>query len=503
MSFDQAKRGVHVSNGPGIVASLKGFTAYAAGDEVLLNALIVRLNALSDEPWQEVVRALTTEITAVGYDQHPSLACVVVEDDRVAAFVFGDTTLSIVIDGSETLLNGNDSSTWIDVTLHGGIERVLAGTQSDSPIVGVLRDGAIPAGGFMLDTHGPMPASGRWTNETQRTVDSTDDAPEAVEEPSIEEEMPITEEATVDDSAPAPAQLAEDAPSSSPQPAHSNAGGMFARIDERTSSNDLEEFSTAEVDAVPELSPEPVEQVEQDVSLDSAPAWEQVSPLEADPESVFADPDDEMPNATDEPIDAEFAIGQTEPNPISQPSAEHAAESAPAATATLTATRPTIRGVECSDGHLTNPRRSTCTTCGIPVAADAPEKQGVRPSLGTLTFDDGASLSIDRPAAIGADVAAGYSINDELATIVRLDDGIGGVDSLHMEVRLSGWNVEIVDMESAGGTYTLQGKERHTRTRLRSGQSVTLQPGMSVEAGGRSFTYTLGPTPISLSPTEH
>jgi len=118
MSFD-ANRGVHISTGSGIVAHLQGLTAFADGEESELNTLVARLNALATVEWTEVVRTLTAEINAVGYDSHPTIACVSIEDDRVAAFVFGDTALSLVIDSSETVLDGSESSTWIDVTLHG------------------------------------------------------------------------------------------------------------------------------------------------------------------------------------------------------------------------------------------------------------------------------------------------------------------------------------------------------------------------------------------------
>ena len=134
-------------------------------------------------------------------------------------------------------------------------------------------------------------------------------------------------------------------------------------------------------------------------------------------------------------------------------------------------------------------------TCGARIEPDAAEDTGDRPPLGTLTFDDGAQLVIERPAAIGSDVPAGYSVAGEPATIIRLDDGEGGVDDLHLELRLSGWDVEIVDMMSNGGTYTVTNDERQTRTKMRSGQSITLKTGMTVEAGRRSFTYTVGPTP--------
>jgi hypothetical protein len=75
---------------------------------------------------------------------------------------------------------------------------------------------------------------------------------------------------------------------------------------------------------------------------------------------------------------------------------------------------------------------------------------------------------------------------------VRLDDGSGGVSAVQVEIRTVGWDVEIHDMNSENGTYTILLGERQTRTRLRAGQSVLLQQNMMVEVGSRRFTYTVG-----------
>ena len=84
----------------------------------------------------------------------------------------------------------------------------------------------------------------------------------------------------------------------------------------------------------------------------------------------------------------------------------------------------------------------------------------------------------------------------EPTTTVRLDDGHDGVSAVQIEVRPAGWNLEIVDVNSANGTYTIPSKGSQTRTRLRPGRPVTLKDGMVVEAGTRTFTFTLEPTAV-------
>ena len=160
-------RGVHVTPGSGIIARLGSFAAFARGEEDGINQLIVRLNALADAPWAEVVRTLTSDIAQTGFDNHPELACASVAEDRVGVLVFGDLELVLQgADGSVTRFAGRDSSTWIDLSVPGRIDRIRCGPQSASAVVGVLRDGVVPGGGFLFDRHGPIPAAGRWDADT-------------------------------------------------------------------------------------------------------------------------------------------------------------------------------------------------------------------------------------------------------------------------------------------------------------------------------------------------
>ena len=462
--MEHQTRGVHVSAGDGIVAHVENLTAYAAGDEGRLNELLVRINALAGAPWQEIVRTLTADIAEADYNQHPRLACVSVEHDRVAALVFGDTSLSITIDGAETVLDGRDSSTWIDVALRGSVERIHAGAQSESAVVGVLRDGVVPAGGFLLDTEGPMPASGRWsemvsaaseksaeaspghdveeapiaTQTDEHAASPIDEEPMPVPSPSAAEPAPVAEA----DSGPEPDDAMSDAPT--PKPAR----GMFARIEE-----------LGRKDAIPTPG---------DADDQSGPRLFGSSPF---------------------PAEGINGVSTNDTSPAAMAAAQ------PSQAATLAPERAQIRGVLCPAGHLTAPNEATCRSCQAHIAPDAAVVSGDRPVLGVLTFDDGAVLSIDRPAVIGSNVPTGYAVETEPATIVRLDDGAGGVSDIQVEVRLSGWTVEIVDMQSENGTYTSLNGERQTRTKLRPGQRVALQHDMTIETGGRSFAFTSGPGP--------
>ena len=496
--MEDQTRGVHISSGDGIVAHVKNLTAYASGEERRINELLVRLNALAGAPWQEIVRTLTADIAEADYDDHPRLACVSVEPDRVAALVFGDTSLSITIDGSETVLDGRDSSTWIDVAIHGSVERIHAGTQSESAVVGVLRDGVIPAGGFLLDTSGPIPASGRWSEMAHAAaeeaatvaavaasadVDSEAEAVvEALQEASTPEPLPIREKV---EAAPIESASTEDVADSNNDEASNEQVIGEAQADDQDDAQVADQIADA-------TEPIPAEAETEAPAVSAAPAArgmfariEQLGRPESGVDSEAA-------------ADGERPFGASPFTPTAEPATSNGdsgsqvdATASSQAVATLT-DRNQIRGVLCVADHITAPNETTCRTCGQSVPSNAQVVTGTRPALGMLTFDDGAALTIDRPAAIGANVPSGYLIDGEPATIVRLDDGVGGVSAVQLEVRLSGWDVEIVDMQSTNGTYTMLRGERQTRTKLRAGQSVTLQPGMTVETGGRSFMFAVG-----------
>ena len=393
-------RGVHVTPGSGVVARLGSFVAYARGDDDGINKLIVRLNALADAPWPEVVRTLTSDIAETGYDAHPELACASIAEDRIGVLVFGDLELFVESEDGEQVFAGRDSSTWIDLAVREMADRVRCGEQAESDVVGVLRDGVVPGGGFLFDRTGPIPAARRWVPVDTRIVTDAD--------PAIDAELEPLPEGS-DDGEHAPDQVEAAASTSPPR------------------------------------RPMP------------APTVSVVEPADADARepSVTGVP---SPSDDDEP-----AI--------------------------------TITGVVCDEGHLTNPSAFSCHRCGAALPEDADPVDGPRPALGRLIFDDGAVLELDRPVVIGSDVPAGYEIDGEPAIVVELENEDGTVSPVHVEVRLSGWEVEIVDVESTGGTSVRSRRELKSRTRLRSSQPTLVHPGTEVRLGSRSFVFTVGPPP--------
>jgi hypothetical protein len=152
-------------------------------------------------------------------------------------------------------------------------------------------------------------------------------------------------------------------------------------------------------------------------------------------------------------------------------------------------TRPKVKGFLCSRGHLNDPRVLFCNLCGIRMA----EKtgvfiEGVRPPLGLLVFDNGATVSMDADYLLGREPETDPRVQSgELRPLLVIDQ-TGGVSRHHAEIRLEGWDVVLVDTGSANGTLVApQGAPQWSS--LVPGQPVRLTPGMAVRMGSRQFAF--------------
>ena len=152
-------------------------------------------------------------------------------------------------------------------------------------------------------------------------------------------------------------------------------------------------------------------------------------------------------------------------------------------------TRPKVKGFLCSRGHLNDPRVLFCNLCGIRMA----EKtgvfiEGVRPPLGLLVFDNGATVSMDADYLLGREPETDPRVQSgELRPLLVIDQ-TGGVSRHHAEIRLEGWDVLLLDTGSANGTLVApQGAPQWSS--LVPGQPVRLTPGMAVRMGSRQFAF--------------
>ena len=110
-----------------------------------------------------------------------------------------------------------------------------------------------------------------------------------------------------------------------------------------------------------------------------------------------------------------------------------------------------------------------------------------RPPLGILVFDDGATFALDLPYVIGRQPGEHPTVQGAPARPLLLDDPDKTLSRSHAEVRLTGWDAEIVDRDSTNGTY-FQSPDGPWQ-QLESRTPVVLAPGANVRVGGHRFVF--------------
>jgi FHA domain-containing protein len=209
------------------------------------------------------------------------------------------------------------------------------------------------------------------------------------------------------------------------------------------------------------------------------------------PAPVAAQPPAPAPVELPAPVRSALLFGgaaEAEParEPLPTPGAESA--STPAA-AEPEDERAKVKGILCKNGHLNDPRAGFCALCGIRTTQQtAVLIEGVRPPLGLLVFDDGATVSLDMDYLLGREPETDERVaSGQLRPLLVLDQ-TGGVSRHHAEIRLEGWDVLLVDTGSANGTLVAP-RGAPGWSSLVPNQPVRLTPGMAVRMGGRQFAF--------------
>jgi hypothetical protein len=151
--------------------------------------------------------------------------------------------------------------------------------------------------------------------------------------------------------------------------------------------------------------------------------------------------------------------------------------------------RPKVLGVLCRNDHFNDPSLRYCSVCGISMAQQTlVQHEGPRPPLGVLLLDDGSTFRLDLDYIVGREPQADPEVISGTVRPLRITDPDGVVSRRHLRVALVGWNVEVVDLGSANGTFVaLPGdQERH---QLAPNQPFVVRPGTQVTMGRRWFRY--------------
>jgi hypothetical protein len=147
---------------------------------------------------------------------------------------------------------------------------------------------------------------------------------------------------------------------------------------------------------------------------------------------------------------------------------------------------PVVAGVLCVRGHLNRPGLTTCARCHTRMPVGAREHvSGTRPPLGVLMTDDGAIYRLDRSYLVGSNASRDPTVGGGLARplVLRGSD----VSGSHAELRLTDWDVTVVDRGSAAGTCIFEPGATEW-SRLRPYEPRAVSPGTHVAFGQRVVT---------------
>jgi pSer/pThr/pTyr-binding forkhead associated (FHA) protein len=115
-----------------------------------------------------------------------------------------------------------------------------------------------------------------------------------------------------------------------------------------------------------------------------------------------------------------------------------------------------------------------------------------RPVLGALAFSNGMRIGLDRSAIVGRSPRTERVSANEIPQLVVVPSPEADISRNHVEVRLEGWHVLVVDLDSTNGTVvTVPGQAPQ---RLRPRAEVPIVPGTVVSLADEvTFTYEVEP----------
>ncbi len=146
-----------------------------------------------------------------------------------------------------------------------------------------------------------------------------------------------------------------------------------------------------------------------------------------------------------------------------------------------------VHAVTCPSGHLNPPAAVSCRVCSLEIPPQA-HTSVTRPPLGMFRFSSGVDQPVIRPMLLGRSPVAKGQVSGELPELVSLPSPNKELSGTHLEVRLDGWQVSVIDRQSTNGTMVqLPGRDPQ---RLHPDEPFQIVPGAVVDLAGEvQFTY--------------
>jgi FHA domain len=417
-------------------------------------------------------------------------ACGPIADGRLAVLVWGTATARVVGGDGEVTLTATDAITSVNRLVAGPITSIRLELPGAGPASHFARldSGVVSAAGFVAGEEAPGGAGAVFPVPVPGPAQSA-----TLAEPAIQAQpVPARPDpgpapvATNPVWTPPPPAVPEPALSEpvfpDPRPAYDDAAPAYA--DPAPAFPGAPPFPGAVTfpDAEPAWTPPPT------------PAWSAASPVDPlPPVAPFAEP--EVPSwATPSVTDASIV-------PAAVPAPPAPAEASwPATPDGLTLPvrppladpegsdpRPTVLGLACPLGHLNDPSLAICVACGSPLPTQPPTlREGPRPALGVMTLDDGSQHLLDTGYVLGREPQHDPEVVAGGARPLKIVDADGVVSRRHLRLALVGWDIQVIDLGSANGTY-VQYPDDPQLHRLEPHHAVVVKVGTQVTMGRRSF----------------
>ncbi len=142
-------------------------------------------------------------------------------------------------------------------------------------------------------------------------------------------------------------------------------------------------------------------------------------------------------------------------------------------------TGPMVLARLCPAGHANPPSRSQCSDCGAAITSE-PREVG-RPRLGRMHISTGEVLDLDHSLVVGRQPSVSRVMGGVMPRLVQVHSASGDISRSHVEVRLDGWDVLLVDLKATNGTVLV--REGQAPRRLGQGELAILLNGDIAELG--------------------
>lgn len=152
---------------------------------------------------------------------------------------------------------------------------------------------------------------------------------------------------------------------------------------------------------------------------------------------------------------------------------------APAPLESRPPTGPMVLARMCPNGHANPPSRAQCSGCGAAINSE-PREVG-RPRLGTMHISTGELVELDHSLIIGRQPSVSRVMGGAMPRLVQVKSGNDDISRSHVEVRLDGWEVLLVDLKATNGTVLV--REGQAPRRLSQGEEAILLNGDIAELG--------------------